>query len=127
MRPFVIDSDTQKRIDEVVQYAESNPYLIDDAFNFINEKIGIAGDNPNHVCLIPVGYRVVYSIEKLPKWTQKHLSVSIDTDYKLPNIYVTAEIIKLFGFNSELENCFITFEKVSPERSAINIIEKIFH
>jgi len=119
MRPLLIDQKLKDEIKKLVNHAEKNPVKINPG----DTQVKPIGDNSNHVVLAEVGYRVVYSIENQPKGDVRHLSMSVDAVDKLPSVQAVIAIMKLIGFENELENCKISIEEVDSKLSAINILE----
>ena len=83
------------------------------------------GDIPGHACTLPVGFKVVYSIENQPGGLYRHLSVSVDGD-KWPNEYAVQEIARAF-FDQHDFNIFkppagaVLWQEDRPDVRAINI------
>ena len=125
MRPLVIDEELKSNISKLVAYAEKNPFTMDDCLDVYNKAMEPAGDMKHYSLVLPFGYRIVYSIEQQPMGNVRHLSISVDADGKLPNIVVSQEIMKLIGFDNELEECIVRLEDIAPKRQAINILEVI--
>lgn len=123
MRILIIDDATKKEIKRVVDFAEANPYSLDDLFDIKNKQKKCAGDSKDYTAYIPVGYKMVFSIEHQPKGAVRHLSVSVDKKGKMPNPEAVKEIMKEVGFFNQLENCLVDFEEFSPGYHAVNVIE----
>jgi len=61
-----------------------------------------AGENENLVIIIPLDYKVVYSIEHQPAGPARHISISVSGEGNWPNIIAINEILGLFDFNARL-------------------------
>jgi hypothetical protein len=93
--------------------------------DIVNKQAPPPGDNKNFVVEIPVGYRVVYTIEDQPAGKVRHLSVSVDKAGKVPSITAVQEIMRMIGFKGELNECKVDFERFSENQDAINVLEVI--
>src|SRR5688572_22092740 len=115
MRALLIDENVRSQINDVIDYSHKNPYSMDDLLDTINGQMLPAGDNPKHVIHIPIGYRVVYSIEHQVHGDLKHISISVDTIGRLPSSDAVSMILEEFGFN----NCkdFSNFLKIEIENN----------
>lgn len=129
MRPFIIDDTTKLAIERIKAYAEKNIVQMGDlvAIKHGNEE-KIPGNNPKHVCNLPFGYRVVYSIEKQTQGEVRHLSISVDAKDKLPHQNVVETIMEMIGFQEKfsilLKQGFIQIES-GDFGHAINVWEII--
>ena len=77
-------------------------------------------------CILPIGYRCVYSEEFQPKGLSRHLSVSVERPGKLPSIEAVAMIELAFGFESKdiyAGNCCVFLEEAQRAVNVIEIIE----
>lgn len=124
MRPLVINNDIKEQINKLVAHAEKNPFSMDDLLDAYNKQAPVAGDYAEFTIHIPVGYRVVYSIEKQKK-DVRHISISVDAEGVLPHVLVVEAIIKLFGFKNELIDCKVGLEDCWPNKQAISVLEVI--
>src|SRR5437762_4044175 len=122
-RPMIIDEDAKQKIKAVIVHAEANVFSMDDLLDIYNKQEKVAADQSGFVCEIPVGYRIVYSLEDQPAGIVRHLSVSVDEDKCLPNPPTVELLMKLFGFQSDLAFCHVKLEDISPSRQAINVLE----
>ncbi len=125
MRPLIIIPETINAIGKLVDYAEKNPFTMDDLLDIKNGDMECAGENINYMCTIPVGFKVVYSIEKQPKGDVRHLSMSVSTAGRVPNFVAVQEIMNLIGFDNKLDKCLVRMEKLKANHEAINVWEII--
>lgn len=125
MRPFLIDENVKLQLANLAAHAEKNPFSMDELLDIYNGVGKKAGDFEEFTLHFPFGYRVVFSIEDQPKAKVRHFSMSVDADNKLPNLEVVREVIKMLGFQNELENCLVKTEETGPNRMAINVWEPI--
>jgi hypothetical protein len=122
-RVLIFDTPTKQRIDYVIDYARMHPLTMDDMLDIINKQRSPPGNDPNHVVHISFGYRCVFSMEQQNPGLCKRLSISVDTPGKLPNPGVTEEIMKEFGIEKPLDECFLGFEDIGPLHQAVVIVE----
>jgi len=104
MRALLIDEDVRYVIKKLIKYADRNELSLQDLKDTIDGLKEPIGNNPNHACIIPVGHRVVYSIENQPKCKCRHISISVDAEGMLPNTEAVKTIINEFGFLTDLED-----------------------
>lgn len=65
-------------------------------------------------CVIPFGFKCVYTVEKHPSGWYKHTSVSVQNPNEArpyPSVEGIREIIKMFGYTQQLEECMVWEEK----------------
>lgn len=107
-RALIIGDEVRKQIDRVVDHASHN--------TFSEEEMREASQSPEHWtspgdiedfrCIIPIGFRCVFTIERQPIGWCKHLSVSVDAGEKIPNLVAVAEIAKEFGMRIKTHDDF---------------------
>lgn len=125
MRPMVLNGDARVRIARVMEYAEANVVKLADIREVIEGKRAPAGDIPEHVCVIPVGFRAVFSMEEQAVGLCRHLSVSIDGPAdKVPNPEAVRALMEEFGFEGTLEDACVWSEPFG-EGVAINVMEQV--
>jgi hypothetical protein len=122
-RVLIFDNSIRARIDQVVDYARMHPITMDDMLDIINKQRSPPGDDPHFVVNIPFGYRCVFTMEQQNPGLCKRLSISVDSPGKLPNPGVTEEIMKEFGIERPLDECFMGFEEFAPGHQAVVIVE----
>lgn len=121
MRVLVIGVDEQREADRVRSHAEAHPLLML-APDSLPQPIG---DDPAFCMFIPMGYRVVFSVEHQPSGKFRHLSVSVDQPGRAPNVPAMEMIMPLFGFKGPLSDCAAWPEDLGEGFAAINVMEKI--
>jgi hypothetical protein len=123
-RPLVISPEVQTAIKKVKSYAELNHIPLGDVKKMASGEMEPIGNDDEHSCLIPFGFRCVYSIEEQPTGTFRHLSVSVDAPGKYPAVEAVNMVMKEFGFLQRLgsKEIHIWEEK---EADAINVLERI--
>lgn len=121
MSVLIIDEEAKARIKEVKDYAERNHYSIDDLLDIKNGAQEPPGDNGFFSCHLMNGYRVVYTIEDQPSvGLVRHMSISLNE--QLPPVPSVQLIMEEFGFESQLQDCFLFLED-TPNGKAINVLE----
>ena len=125
MRPLVFDNEVLNNIKTLKSYAEKNKISLDDILDTINKQMKPVGDYKEYTITIPIGYRIVYSIEEQVIGDVKHLSVSVDEDGVLPNPNAVEMIMKEFEFKESLDNCRVILEQITENRKAVNILELV--
>jgi hypothetical protein len=73
---------------------------------------------------IPIGFRASFSFEHQSGGLCRHLSVSVDTPGRVPNLLAMGMIAEAFGFVSGAPRKFWT-EEFEPGHHAINVIELV--
>lgn len=101
MRPLIIDDNIRGKLRGLVEYAEGQVLDMDDLLDTYNGERFPVGDDENYVVHIPVGYRVVYSVELQPVGRIGHLSVSIDNVGKLASVESVKMIINEMGLGGK--------------------------
>ncbi len=124
MRPLILDIDVKQRLADLASYADRNHHTIDDLLDIRAGRQLPPGDQDEFICFIPVGYKVVFTIEEQQKLI-RHLSMSIDRPGLLPNIEAVKEVMKLLGFVGELDCCLAKIELLPNNFQAINVWEAI--
>ena len=125
MRPLMIDNEYSKKITDLKTFAELNPLTMDDLLDMYNKAKPVAGDTEGYYLYIPMGYKVVFTIEKQVKGDVRHMSMSVKDAKMLPNPFAVEQMLKLLGFKNELINCIIDLEPVGDGHQAINVLELI--
>lgn len=123
MRALVIDSEVSASIARLRVFAEANPLSLYQLKKIMEGVSVHPGDDERFVCLVPVGFRCVFTIEEHRNGKVfRHLSVSVDGD-QWPNPQAVEEIMKSFGFSScSVHDCVTYLEEHSR---AINVLEQV--
>lgn len=88
MRPLLIDDAAKAKAASVVAYAKDHPY---------SPGQPTPGDNPHFVAKLDT-YRAVFTFTKSDGGLWRHLSVSVPSATKYPNVAAVFSIAALFGF-----------------------------
>lgn len=118
MQALLWDEKVKGDLQRLKEYAERHHFSIDELLDRMNGSTA-PGDMPEFCCIIPVGLKVVYTIE--PATTGqliRHLSVSYRD--KTPSVPIVELIMTELGFKSKLTDpgC-----NVAREGEAINVAE----
>jgi hypothetical protein len=95
VRPLILTEQQQVEIARVKAFAEGHRYSQAMMTAVASGEAKPPGDIPGHVCALPIGFRVVYSVENHPGGLYRHLSVSVDGT-KWPNEHAVQEIARAF-------------------------------
>ncbi len=122
MSALVLGPEEIQALKSLREYAESNPMNMDDLLDIINGDPA-AGDFDEFTRYIPVGFKVVYSIEQQLPGDIRHLSVSCEKQAPPPE---AVEVIKEhLGFINNPGFTQIFKEDIGEGRIAINLLQLI--
>lgn len=98
MRALYIDDQVEAAAEKVKAYAIEHR----ETLRQIAERMSVNApgplNDPNHILLVPAGYKVVYSIEQQPVGWCQHISISVDRRGAWPHEnHVSIILEKLFG------------------------------
>lgn len=119
-RPLLIGDIEKAAIKNLIFYAENNKIPLKKMKKIMAGELSPAEDNPNYAIILPVDFRVVFTIERHPKEWFKHLSISVPGKGRLPHPHAVYMICKEFG----IENFKDEYIYKEDEVEAINIISK---
>jgi hypothetical protein len=127
MRPLVINEAVKADVNRVKEYAHANPVRIASVVRTAGGSRPPVGDNKEHACVLPMGYRCVFSIEEQPMGFCRHLSVSVPEKGKAPNENAVLELMKLFGFKATAygPGVMVWLEDISNDFKAVNVLEPL--
>lgn len=119
-RPLIIGNKERSAIKNLIRYAENNKLTIKDMKLLMQGIVAPPGDNPNFSVMLPVQFRVVFTIEQHPGGWFKHLSISVPDRGRWPSIEAVDMISKEFGIDD------LKDEHIYPEKEveAINVVAK---
>lgn len=118
MRPLVIE---REPIDKLIAHAQTHRIDLDALKAIYAGQMPPAGDYAARTIELPIGYRIVFTIEEHPqeggttKWF-KHLSISCDN--KMPHPAAAEMIAKEFDMEMS-----IVYPERNPVIESINILE----
>jgi hypothetical protein len=92
MRLLEISDELKLQASELMKRAVLDPYIP-------GESALIPGDDPEHVIIVPDGFRCVFSYTRVPSGFYRDLSISIPARGRFPNPLAAFTIAsQLFGF-----------------------------
>jgi hypothetical protein len=88
------------------------------------ERQGLPSRPPSQEVLLPIGFRVCFSIEEQPAGLVRHLSISVDNPGKILTAIAVMMIAKEFGFSEfPLQQGRVWVEEFAPGEHAVNVCE----
>lgn len=91
MRALIINQELKDRINDIVEFARANPYVVGETV--------IPGDDSRYVLNTGTGYRVVFSYTKTQEGGYyRDISISVEARDKWPNPTAAFTLAQLFGF-----------------------------
>lgn len=126
-RPLIVDKRVVADVARLKAYAQAHPLNAHDLFRAVGKPERGIGNDPNFRLIIPVGFRVVYSLEEQPKLGLcHHLSVSVNELGKYPNEFAVLEIARLFGLPlktvEDLKDGKLCHVWLEDEVQAVNVL-----
>lgn len=125
MNALIIDKEIEAKIKKLIEFAETNPMPLEVLEQIMENKWPAPG-NVGFDIEIPVGIRVVFTIEQQPFGWCKHMSVSLhypDPEI-MPHFSVVEMLLEYFGMDTlhtALQNGFVYIEEnICPK--AVNVI-----
>jgi hypothetical protein len=86
-------------------------------------RVQPAGDNDERSCVLPVNFRIVYSLEEHPCGWCHHISVSGGAKGKVPSIAMVKMVMKEIGFKGDLKDQHsVWMEDLDNGEKAVNIL-----
>lgn len=123
MSVLVLGPEEKESLKTLREYAETHPMTMDDLLDIINGDRGSAGDFPEFTRNIPVGYRVVFSVEQQVSGDIRHLSISYDKD--IPPLEAVELIMGEMGFEDLPDFTRVHIEDIGDGQVAINVLQLI--
>lgn len=130
MRPLIIFEETKRDMQRLRAHAEANPLVLSELKRRFESKEGI-GDDPQFSCRIPVGFKVVFSIEQQPPplGLCRHISISVEQPGRSPHFEAVNMIMAEFGMEGPVQTLkapsMVYREDLPGGRSAINVIIQV--
>jgi hypothetical protein len=118
---LLIDQRRKARLLALRAYAEANPVTSDKVKLMAEGKLPPVGDSGLFQAEIPLGYRVVFSIEEQPAGLCRHLSLSVAKHGCLPNPRAIEELMGYLGFRGGIQKCKVWLE----HKHAINVLQPL--
>lgn len=120
---FIIDDKIIESLKTLKEHAEANPFSMEMLEETITGERPIPGDTKEFTRFIPMGFKVVYTIENQDAGMIRHLSMSVDTPGKMPHPHEVIEVMKFLGFEKDIFNCILDLEEIRPGHDAISVLE----
>lgn len=127
MRPFVYRPEEKAKVVALRKYAEENPLCEYDMRRIEAGEIAAPGDDPERHIVLPIDYRLVFTVEDQPGELGRcrHLSISTPDPGRAPNPYMIEMVMPDFGFEKTLQECYLWMEDIGPNHKAVNILEPL--
>lgn len=123
MIPLVINQDVRAAIHECAEIANQEMFDQDTLHAMLKEHIAV-GDLPGHSLMVPMGFRVIYSIENVPQlggWLH-HFSISLPGN---PGRMVSPEaawvLLKEFGITAAPSDWLTWIEDLEDDETLLNV------
>jgi hypothetical protein len=117
-------------IARVVAFADARRIYAADLFRMCARQIPPPGHDENYTCIIPVGYRCVFTIEEQPRlgWC-RHLSISVQPwePNVYPNVFATEILLPEFGFQRGLGDIHCFQEVPGDVVPNVNFLQPLNH
>ena len=137
MRTLVLGAQQRAAIKTLMQYAENNFIPLEKMYLIAEGKLPPMGDFDGYSLNIPIGVRVVYTVEEHPtsgpglhKGARKlkHLSVSVANEGtskgSYPHPVLVDQLLEAFHFRGRLESGKLTIY-TEEHVCAVNVLEEI--
>ena len=111
----------KKIINNVIEFAKSHPITLKQ----LEEKSITVGNIKEHVCTLPMSFRVVFSFENQPIGWCRHISISVPDKNKLPSHQAVSMIINEFGFPKDINDQDNVWVETDCTPNAINVIKQV--
>lgn len=139
MTPLIIDKNVRDDIKNLIKFVfePNNIIRISQLIEKGKLKDGMpnpVGDNPQYSILIPMNFKVVYSIEDQGQGMDgkkglglcRHLSMSVGQLGRVPNPIGLDMVVQEFGFDGALYQCIFWAEDFGGnDQKAFNVLEPI--
>lgn len=101
MTPLVIDDTVKATIAKLVKFADERRMSFKEVYRR-TQRNDPPGNDPNYCCFIPMGFKVVFTIEEQPAGWARHFSISSQNHQRTPNPEGVNMLLPLFGFRDIL-------------------------
>lgn len=119
-RPLIIGPEARERIKAVKEYARAHRIALAELQRLAAAQTPVGDEYPGGRLVIPVGYRVYFSIEEHPAGWCYHISISVAADGLWPNPLAVGAILSEFEIEPGLSTHY------NEERcQAVNFIQPI--
>lgn len=123
-RKLYIDEFVEREIKQIIEFAEQNIVSNSALYAAAVGDIKPVASDTRRVCSVPRGFRVIYSVEDQAIGLCRHLTVSLGDSKSLPSKAVINDLMSIFGFEGEMDDCYIWVEELRTT-TAINLIQPL--
>lgn len=120
-RLLIIDEKSKEEILRVKKFAKKNIYDDEYRIGIIGGYNNVPGDDPNHVVHFHIGFKAVYTVNKIEDKLYHHLSLSYERGWI--GIPEASTILKEFGIVDDIHDVDNVW--MEEELKAINFIKII--
>lgn len=129
---LIWNDEVTKAIQRMIDYAHAHQLTYAELQDTVQGKRAAIGDaNLNHVLMIPIGFKVVYSEENQKQGLYKHLSISYEG--KQPPFPAVRMLLEAFKFRNKIDLAIDLEKNIKPSEfmfwwddkfDAINFLER---
>lgn len=124
MRPLIITEEVRTDILRLRRHAEDNVVSRAALIRKLADPTLAIGNDPAFNCMVPVGYRCVYSMEQQEVGLCRHMSVSVQAVGATPHPAAVEALMKEFGFYGGLKQAlYVGTEDLEDGKLAVNVLQ----
>ena len=122
--PFILDDKGMAELRRIKANAEANPVSRETLKAMMEGMVDPVGDHEEYSCVLPVGFKIVYSIEEQPCGKCRHLSVRVQggRNNRVPNEHMVGMVMKELGFKREVRECLKVWLDEEPVK-CVNVLD----
>ncbi len=126
MALLIMDEEFNNNILKLIDFAQNNPFTMDDLLDMMNGDLKSAGDTEGYFFVTSTGIKIVHCIEKQVKGDVRYCSIGLSNTDNLPHPALVIQIIEILRFKNRLSDCIVDIEKAKDNKPmAISIREMI--
>jgi hypothetical protein len=127
---LMIGEAERKQIAELKAFAAATPRDALASKAAADQNIAAFRDEARTMAVhLPVGFAVVYTQEVQPNAPPPglchHISISVDTPYRVPHPAAVEMILEEFGMRPIAESDHLYWEDISPGEKAVNVLQLV--
>lgn len=124
MAGLIIGPTEKEAIQKLITYANAHPFDIPTMKRMITMN-EVAGDDPWFVVKLPMGIKVVYTVEEaISGGHLRHLSVSVQKKGRYAHPAVVNFILAEFGFEHRIPSVDL-YVYIEHAAQAVNVVERL--
>jgi hypothetical protein len=124
LRPLVLTETERALIRQVIDHAAHHVLNRSRIEKIIAGKEEPPGNTPEFTCVIPLGYRCVFTLEEQPPGICRHLSISVLGEGAAPNPEAVEALATEFGFRGGLTEMDAVYpETIAKNKCAVNLVQ----